>query len=190
MPPIDEPTSGMEGPEGPQGPQGPPGPSATLPIWWVSRVSALALLGATTGSQNGATGVQFVVGSLAPLTCSGVRFYGMAGKTYKVSLWDVATATRLTFKTLLVATSGIATITFDAAVALTAGKRYAVSAYDTAGNQYVFSAVASADPGKNLSPYLTYLGGSSPSWWGAADAMPAAITTTEIYIVEPVIATV
>lgn len=160
---------------------------------------AHSLATSTTGSPvNSTTGVKFL--SLYALKVGGVRFAcSNAGRSIKVSLWDVATTVRVATATLAAASViGVNEVLFASPFTITPGKTYMVTIYDTSGTAYYLALgspnsflpntgtlfFAQATP-INFSDNvdLLYLG---TGWLGSADVLPTA-HNTEFYGIDPII---
>jgi hypothetical protein len=163
-------------------------PSSTSAAF--SLVDALAsFVVATNGDLT--VGMDFCTGASGK-TCTGARFYfpEAGSRTVKVCLWNTD-GTLIASKSGSVSGAGAKTITFDAAQALAAGRKYRISIYETSGTKYY--EVTSTE---NFVLYYAaishraYVSGTTiygkNSFWVAGDAHPTNDSGT--YPVEPVVA--
>jgi hypothetical protein len=135
-------------------------------------------------------------------SCSGARGYWAGpATTLKVSLWSAGT--RLTSQNVAVSGPGVFTVTFGAAVAMTAGVPYAISVWDTAGLNYttmlinsgstLYFVLPAVEAGANVVAgqyieYCTYSGSGTPySDQGSGDVEPTSFNPFYGSPIEPTV---
>jgi hypothetical protein len=132
-----------------------------------------------------------------------VKFYGFSGRTYDVALYAVGTPTALATATSSeLGASGITTVSFSGAVALTPGTQYIVAIYDKDNTHYplVSNATVLCPIARGEANLFSASGGgvwqfNSQIWclsactWIGSEALPNEEATSEWYPIEPVITT-
>jgi hypothetical protein len=164
---------------------------ALAPKLWTSRLmngASLASLSNTAG--NFTTGNRFT--ALTTRECIGIRFPGYcagASKTFRLSLWDDATATLLASVDVVLATNTFRWCVgvFPAPVLLKAGRDYTVSCWHTAAGFYIKT------PTDGMNGFLPITWGAdltlkAMNLWVAASGRPTSTSATESYWVEPALA--
>lgn len=140
----------------------------------------------TTGPPGNFTvGIRFM--PTQNVACTGVRFFGAtANKTVKVTLWTDAGSSLANTSVSVIAT-GSYEGTFATPQSLSAGTLYKVSAYQTDTSNYQSTPPNSA----SLPPrpfygggYLTYV---TINLISAGDVVPVGLSTTEVYMLEPIL---
>ncbi len=144
---------------------------------------------------NEAGGMAFaVLGTTVNL--SGINFFWKGGHgplVIKVSLWDT-TPTRLTSMSVSVNALGIYTATFSAAQALTSGKQYRISRWETGGLYDVFMDGAHngtiSGGALGISDFMSHW--HYPGWffyrgcYATGDTYPGTLDASDIYGITPI----
>jgi hypothetical protein len=93
------------------------------------------MAGAVTNAAATQTTACAFVPAIA-LTCTGVRFYGFSGSSYKVSLWSGGVRLQ-TITTGALGSSGVTIASFSSGQVLTPYVRYYVSVWEVTGTNYL-----------------------------------------------------
>jgi hypothetical protein len=145
-----------------------------------SPVDWMVVHGAAEGSGGYTVGIEFIVAGGGPDEITGVRFKAYSGRSYTVSIWDVASSTRVaTASSGTIGSDCVETVLFSSPFSLTAYKKYAATAY--CSSNYTKSAITTPST-IMMCPWISV---SSMSRYGSGDNCPSSTETTEMFPVEP-----
>lgn len=156
----------------------------------IARAASGATPTAVTGAGNSfSTGIAF--NTIAACLCIGVRFYAVltGSKSYKCSVWDQTSTTRLANVTVTQSTTGLYEAIFSSGVSLTAGQFCRATIWQTDGLGYqrtVKSAMVAILPTGTRLWTGNYSMGLADVF-GTGDAYPNTSAAAEGYAVEPIL---
>jgi hypothetical protein len=142
------------------------------------------------GGGSTTTGIWFYTLTSAHITGANFWWYPGTSRTVKCTLWDVHAGTATVTGT--VSTTGVGSFTCSlSSTALTSGKLYALTMWDTSGSDYSKFTFHTADPFSHEIP-MPQRGGDYIMYntWGAyasLDAFPDSPASNERYPIEPIL---
>ena len=140
--------------------------------------------GCVEASGSFSVGVDLVASQTLNLT--GIRFYGIVGRTYKISIWEGATRVATVTKSEPMAATGAATVALPSPLALTPYRRYRIMMFDLSSHYVRYPATDAFLRGPlQLNPWVV---ATTTNVYASGDAAPTNLSTTEAYPIEPVFA--
>ena len=149
----------------------------------ISHVANCAAIGVSELSGGFTTGVRFVVSSDA-IKCSGVKFWGVSGRSYRCSLWTASG--RVTYVDVgPMGATGVTEAAFAAAQSLSGYTDYRVSIRETGGTYY--NRITVSPPFESplaMNPWVVI---TNLKAYATGDANPSGTASSERYPVEPLL---
>jgi hypothetical protein len=119
-------------------------------------------------------------------SCLGIKYYGVSGKTYKLSIWDMSGAS-LGSVSVTAGSTGTNTATFSSPITLTAMTRYIISAIATNGPHEGANSILNANKAL-ATPWMlnSFIQVVNDNLYASGDIVPSSSSSTEFYVLEPV----
>jgi hypothetical protein len=147
---------------------------------WLSPVNLYGPLAANS-SGNYTDGLEFR--PMIAMSCLGIRFWGFAGQTYKVSLWNSSGTRLIVFPSVMASVTGVQTVMFPTPIPLTALSLYYVSFYNG-----TYESKCSNSYNYTLTPfyYNPFIQIINTTCYASGDGFPNGSSSSGCYPVEPI----